>query len=128
LSSETIFNENNHVGTPDGITEKRTVEMHDALQPEVFLHQRRLDDVVIDVRTPEEFAQGHLEGAINLDLMASDFHEKVARLDPNRTYYLYCRSGNRSGQAARLLRERGLETCTSGGQEELARAGTEVAR
>ncbi|ACY47169.1 rhodanese-like domain-containing protein [Rhodothermus marinus] len=106
----------------------RPAETHDVLRPEVFLHRRRPEDVVIDVRTPEEFAQGHLEGAINLDLMASDFHEKVARLDPNRTYYLYCRSGNRSGQAARLLRKRGLEAYNIGGLEDLARAGATIVR
>ncbi|WP_397546419.1 rhodanese-like domain-containing protein [Rhodothermus marinus] len=106
----------------------RTSATSDVLRPEVFLHRRRPNDVVIDVRTPEEFAQGHLEGAINLDLMAPDFHENIARLDPNRTYYLYCRSGNRSGQAARLLRERGLEAYNIGGLEELARAGASIVR
>jgi rhodanese-related sulfurtransferase len=106
----------------------RPAETHDVLRPKVFLHQRRPDDVVSGVRTPEEFAQGHLEGMIYLDLMAYDFHETIARLELNRTYYLYRRSGNRSGQAARLLRERGLETCNSDGLEELARAGAEVER
>jgi phage shock protein E len=106
----------------------RTVEAPDLLRPEVFLHRRRPEDVVIDVRTPEEFAQGHLEGAINIDLMVLDFPEKIAQLDPNRTYYLYCRSGNRSGQAARLLRGRGLEAYNIGGLEDLARAGAPIAR
>ncbi|MFO7315318.1 rhodanese-like domain-containing protein [Rhodothermus marinus] len=106
----------------------RTSATSDVLRPEVFLHRRRPEDVVIDVRTPEEFAQGHLEGAINLDLMAPDFSEKIARLDPNRTYYLYCRSGNRSGQAARLLRERGLKAYNIGGLEDLARAGATIVR
>ncbi len=104
----------------------RTAETHDVLRPEVFLHRRRPDDVVIDVRTPEEFDQGHLEGALNLDLMAPDFHEKITRLDPGRTYYLYCRSGNRSGQATRWLRARGLAAYNIGGLEDLARAGASI--
>ncbi len=106
----------------------RTAKASGVLRPDVFLHRRRPDDVVIDVRTPEEFAQGHLEGAINLDLTAPDFHEKIARLDPNRTYYLYCRSGNRSGLATQLLRERGLEAYNIGGLEDLARAGASIVR
>lgn len=106
----------------------RLEESSEVLRPERFLHQRRPEDVVIDVRTPAEFAQGHLAGAINLDLMAPDFHEQIARLDPHRTYYLYCRSGNRSGQAVRLLRKRGLKAYNIGGLEDLARAGATIMR
>ncbi|SHK33925.1 rhodanese-like domain-containing protein [Rhodothermus profundi] len=100
----------------------------DQLRPEVFLHRRRPEDVVIDVRTPEEFAQGHLKGARNLDVSAPDFPEKIARLRPDRTYYLYCRSGNRSEYATRLLRERGLEAYNIGSLKALVQAGAEIER
>ncbi len=99
----------------------------ETLRPEVFLHRRRPEDVIIDVRTPAEYQQRHLEGALNLDLMAADFHAKIAQLDPSRTYYLYCRSGNRSGQATRLLRQHGLEAYNIGGLEDLVRAGAPLA-
>ncbi|MDQ7040162.1 MAG: rhodanese-like domain-containing protein [Rhodothermus sp.] len=98
----------------------------EVLPPKVFLQRRRPDDVVIDVRTPEEFAQGHLKGAINLDVQAPDFLQKVAALSPEKTYYLYCRSGNRSGYAVQLLRQQGLEAYNIGGLQELVQAGAEI--
>ncbi len=100
----------------------------EVLRPEVFLQRRRPDDVVIDVRTPEEFAQGHLKGAINLDVQAPDFLQKVAALSPEKTYYLYCRSGNRSGYAVQLLRQQGLKAYNIGGLQELVQAGAEIER
>ena len=55
--------------------------------------------VVLDVRTPAEFATGHLPKAQNIDFEASDFATRIAALDKNTTYAIYCRSGNRSGAA-----------------------------
>lgn len=61
------------------------------------------DVTIIDVRSPEEFAEGHVAGALNLDFNSGEFAEAITGLDPDATYALYCRSGNRSGQAAALL-------------------------
>ncbi len=73
------------------------------------LHQERSDDlVVLDVRTPEEFAAGHLDGAIMVDFYADDFADQLADLDPDGRYLLYCRSGNRSGQTRALMAELGF--------------------
>ncbi len=55
--------------------------------------------VVIDVRTPEEFASGHVEGALNIPVEFADFAQRIAELDPAATYAVYCRSGNRSAVA-----------------------------
>lgn len=55
--------------------------------------------VVLDVRTPDEFASGHLPGAVNLDVTSADFEAGLAGLDRAATYALYCRSGNRSADA-----------------------------
>lgn len=55
--------------------------------------------VLLDVRTPAEFAAGHLEGAKNIDVESPDFAAQIAGLDKGATYALYCRSGNRSGVA-----------------------------
>lgn len=54
---------------------------------------------IVDVRTPEEFAQGHIEGAVNIPVEFPDFLDRVGELDPAGTYAVYCRSGNRSQPA-----------------------------
>lgn len=55
--------------------------------------------VIIDVRTPEEFNAGHVQGALNIPVESADFAQQVATLDPGTTYAVYCRSGNRSAVA-----------------------------
>lgn len=55
--------------------------------------------IVLDVRTPAEYASGHLPKAQNIDIEAADFATKITTLDKNTTYAVYCRSGNRSGVA-----------------------------
>ena len=59
--------------------------------------------VILDVRTPEEFNEGHIAGAVNIDFYAADFADRIAMLDRNQDYVLYCRSGNRSGETAELM-------------------------
>jgi len=70
---------------------------------------------VIDVRTPMEFSEGHLDGALNLDVQGADFDAKVQQLDPAGTYVVYCRSGNRSGQAIERMKAMGFTNLTNGG-------------
>ncbi len=59
--------------------------------------------LIIDVRTPEEFADGHIENAINIDFYSDTFSEELNKLDKNKTYLIYCRSANRSGQALDIM-------------------------
>jgi rhodanese-related sulfurtransferase len=66
------------------------------------------DLVVLDIRTPEEFAEGHLEGAVLVDFYDADFADQLAALDPDVPYLLYCRSGNRSGQALGVMEQLGF--------------------
>ncbi|MGB5759910.1 MAG: rhodanese-like domain-containing protein [Acidimicrobiales bacterium] len=61
------------------------------------------DLVILDVRTPEEFGQGHLQGAVVLDFYEPDFEDLLGQLDPDVPYLLYCQSGNRSGQTAAIM-------------------------
>jgi rhodanese-related sulfurtransferase len=68
----------------------------------------RPDVIVLDVRTPAEVQQQVLDGALNIDFMQPDFAQQVAELDKNKTYLVYCRSGNRSGQACQLMAQRGF--------------------
>jgi phage shock protein E len=99
------------------------------LNPESFKQKHHeTPGVVIDVRTKDEFNSGHLTVADhNFDLLNGDFESKLDSLDKNETYYLYCRSGNRSGQAARLMKENGFEKVYNiGGFKALANSGLEV--
>lgn len=64
---------------------------------------------VIDVRTPEEFAEGHFARASLIDFYADDFRTKLEGLDRSGNYLIYCRSGNRSGQAADMMKELGFK-------------------
>lgn len=63
---------------------------------------------IVDVRTPEEYAQGHIEGAVNIPVEYPDFMDQVGQLDPNGTYAVYCRSGNRSQAAVAGMSEVGI--------------------
>jgi phage shock protein E len=65
--------------------------------------------VLIDIRTPEEFAENGLEGAINIDYYSQDFIQKLAELDKDADYAIYCRSGNRSADAFKIMRDIGFK-------------------
>lgn len=65
--------------------------------------------VVLDVRTPEEFAAGHILGAVNLDYNTKTFREDVTRLDTGKEYVLYCKTGPRSSGAAMIMEGLGFE-------------------
>lgn len=65
---------------------------------------------LVDVRTPEEYAMGHIGDAINIHIRASDFEERMSQLDKEAPIYLYCKKGGRSNQAAQRLVEMGFQT------------------
>ena len=66
--------------------------------------------LLLDVRTDGEFAIGHIPGAAQIDFYRDDFREELAKLDANAPVYVYCRSGNRSGQAAKIMKSMGFKT------------------
>jgi len=66
------------------------------------------DFVILDVRTPEEFASGHIENAINLDFLSETFREDLDQLDKSKIYLMHCRSGARSVQALPIMEELGF--------------------
>ncbi|OGD87005.1 sulfurtransferase [Candidatus Curtissbacteria bacterium RBG_13_35_7] len=65
--------------------------------------------VILDVRAPQEFASGYIEGAINFNYIASNFKEEIEKLDRNKTYLVYCQSGRRSSAATKIMQELGFE-------------------
>lgn len=66
------------------------------------------DVQLIDVRTPEEFKQGHIINAKNIDFFSQNFDVQFENLDKSKPVYIYCRSGNRSGKAAIKLAKKGF--------------------
>lgn len=68
---------------------------------------------LIDIRTPQEFAEGHIANAANVDFRNTpQFEQYLSSLDKNGRYLIYCRTGNRSGQALKLMEEKGFINVT----------------
>lgn len=66
--------------------------------------------VLLDVRTPKEWAEGIIPGAEKLDIMDTDaFLEALKKMDQSKEYFVYCRSGNRSGQACQVMDQLGFQ-------------------
>lgn len=67
------------------------------------------EGLLLDVRTPKEFADGKIAGAENIDFYSTDFKETVEKLDKDKPVYVYCRSGRRSGIAMTMMNELGFK-------------------
>ena len=84
--------------------------------------------VVIDVRSPAEVAEGAIAGATVLDFNAGEFEAKIGGYDRNAAYLVYCRSGNRSGQAVAIMKELGFtDVIDAGAFSDLQAAGAPTA-
>ncbi len=66
--------------------------------------------IILDVRTPQEYANGHLQNATTINFFDTDFKEKVDKLDKNKAVYVYCAVGGRSAKASKILQESGFKT------------------
>ena len=64
---------------------------------------------ILDVRTAKEFADGHVAGAVNIDVNQTDFAQKIDELDRSKTYIVYCRSGRRSRKAVGIMAAKGFK-------------------
>ena len=97
--------------TMDDSTKKevkvRTVER---ILPSAFREEFEDNDgrVVLDIRTPDEYEIGRLDGAVNIDYYSADFRDNLDKLDREKEYLLYCNSGNRSASAIKLMQEMGF--------------------
>ena len=112
-------------------TETTTAAQPTLLQPTDAQELIATGDVeVLDVRTPEEYAEGHIDGATLIDFYEPDFADRIAELDRGATYVVYCRSGNRSGQAVALMAEQGFTAVNDvdGGVTAWSAAGLPLAR
>lgn len=82
------------------------------LTQQQWTEQLEKDDkgVIIDVRTDAEFEEGYIPGAMQIDIFnGAEFLDRAKKLDPEKNYYVYCRSGGRSGQACMLLNSVGVK-------------------
>ena len=70
-------------------------------------------NILLDVRTPEEFAAGHVPGAINVDVKNANFEQEIQQLDPKKNYYIYCKSGVRAKSATEKMQKKGFKNARS---------------
>ena len=71
--------------------------------------EKSANQLIVDVRTPDEFAQGHIEGAININVFDKNFTEQFAEFDKSEPIFLYCKSGARTSKASKKLAEFGFQ-------------------
>ncbi len=89
---------------------KKQTQMNE-LAPDAWaeLQEQTLESVILDVRTEEEFESGYIKGALNMDIRGgADFLASIESLDKSKSYFVYCRSGARSGQACQLMSQMGF--------------------
>lgn len=91
-------------------------------------HEGDPDFVILDVRTPGEYAAGHIAGAVLIDYRSPTFEEELGGLSRDATYLVYCRSGNRSADAVEVMARRGFTRIyeLAGGIQAWERAGLPV--
>lgn len=85
---------------------------------------------VLDIRTPEEFAEGHIPNAKNVDFFSKSFRETLEKLDKDAPIVMHCQSGGRSGQALPIFKELGFTKVfhMKGGFSAWSKAGLPVAK
>jgi phage shock protein E len=76
---------------------------------EMFAQSKKAKAVYLDVRTPQEWTKGHIKSATHLDIFRDDFEAELKKLDKNKTYYVYCAVGGRSGEATVLMSKLGFK-------------------
>ncbi len=81
---------------------------------------------LVDVRSRAEFRSGHITGARNVDVSSPDFAQQVQRLNPKRTYLVYCQSGSRSSRATGIMRSSGLTVLDGGGMHQMQSNGWSI--
>lgn len=88
------------------------------------------DIVVLDIRTPGEFAAGHIENAINIDYFSQNFASRLNQLDKNKTYVMHCKSGGRSSRALSIFEDLKFKNLIhlSGGFDEWSTNGLPVVK
>lgn len=106
----TQCNSQNKSGNMRDASSSATAAKTQLLAPQDFEQKiSEQEGLIIDVRTPQEFAAGHIENASSLNFLANDFLDKMDLIQKNQPLFVYCKSGNRSSKAAETLRMNGFE-------------------
>lgn len=94
-----------------GISLAQTEDSATVVSVETFekMSKKKKKTVILDVRTPEEVAEGHLAGAKNIDVQDELFQQNIEQLNKNKTYLLYCRSGKRTAVAGAKMKAAGFK-------------------
>jgi len=71
--------------------------------------EKSINQIIVDIRTPQEFLGGHIEGAVNINLFDNTFLTQISEFDKSKPIFLYCRSGNRTHSASKKIAELGFE-------------------
>jgi len=95
-----------------------------------YVEEDTKDAVILDVRTQREFDYGHLENAIVIDIYLRNFREEINKLDKEKTYYVYCKTGIRSRSAVNYMLQMGFKNVCNldGGINYLSRAGAKFVK
>lgn len=92
---------------------KPKTEGVEVLNADQFEQKLQMEDVqLVDVRTADEFAEGHLPNALNIDINGDEFELQTAKLDKEKPVMVYCKMGGRSAKAASKLKEQGFKNIT----------------
>ena len=112
--------------TPSSASSVKNVEAEQAAK----LLKENKKIVVLDVRTPEEFAAGHIAGATNLDFHNPDFEKKLSVLDKSKSYLVHCAAGGRSAKTRELMKKQQFQSIyhLEGGLKAWEKAGNPVER
>ena len=86
------------------VIQEKTIELISVTEIEKVAESGQL----IDVRTPEEYNEGYIKNAKNIDFFEDNFIEEMSKLNKDEPIYIYCRSGGRSGRASKKLRDAGF--------------------
>lgn len=94
-----------YLGSPPAAEQSTTIEEITPVEALLLIHANpgNPDFIILDVRTPEEFAAGHIEDAVNLDYRGETFNEAISLLDKTRSYLVYCQRGSRSGSTTGMM-------------------------
>lgn len=86
--------------------------------------------VLLDVRTPKEFNEERIDGAVMIDYLSPSFRDEIAKLDRSKSYLVYCRTGHRTNGALKVMRELGFPNVSviGGGITKWKEAGFPIAR